>query len=90
VRIRVLTSSPHPGAAAPRAGLPGATPGPVAVEDPWDLMSHSFRGESQARGHTRGGEDASRAPSRFLRVWRNYKQSYAPSLGLKTSEEVEA
>jgi len=37
------------GAAAPRAGLPGATPGPVAVEDRQDRMSHSFRGESCAK-----------------------------------------
>jgi hypothetical protein len=34
------------GAAAPRVGLPGVTPGPVAVEDPQDTVIHSLRGES--------------------------------------------
>jgi hypothetical protein len=32
-----------------RTGLPGATPGPVAVEDRWDRMNHSFRGEFHAK-----------------------------------------
>jgi hypothetical protein len=37
------------GAAAPRVGLPGATPGPVAVEDRPDIIPHSLRGGSRAR-----------------------------------------
>jgi len=32
-----------------RTGLPGAIPGPVAVEDRWDKMSHSFRVEFHAK-----------------------------------------
>jgi len=42
-----VRTRPHKkGATAPRMGLPGATLGPVAVEDLRDVMSHSFRGDS--------------------------------------------
>lgn len=49
VMYLLRTRHRNPGAAAPCAGVPGATPGPVAVEDSRDLMNQSFRGESLAK-----------------------------------------
>lgn len=43
------TRHPNPGAAAPCAGVPGVTPGPVAVEDLRDVMVHSFRGKFRVK-----------------------------------------
>ena len=41
MNLWVPSGNPLPGASASRVGLPGATPGPVVMEDRWVMMNHS-------------------------------------------------